>query len=167
MSWFDPTPSNAYAFAREVWVQPASRGGFKVFRNVHNAACAFRRGNAMLDFYIHACEAVLRRSNGNVPNQIVGTKFLTALNNIIGFELMDDIGMISPLVARDLLAGTGPALACFLDASPLPLRAVNLCGSLVGKNADGIDLSDAYVLAVVERLITDGRSIFSRGDADL
>ena len=159
---FDPTPAGTFAFARELWVQADGKsGGFKVYRNVHNAVCVFRQGNPMLDFYIHACAAVLQRVESGVPQQIVGTKFLTALNNIIGFELIDDVGMVSPAVARDIVAGGGPALEALRCASHLPLRAANLCNSLTGQSIDGLVLADEVFLEVVERLTAEGRSFFA------
>mgnify|MGYP001492830042 CR=1 FL=1 len=91
-----------YAFSRELWVQPSARG-FKIYRNVHNAFCMFRQGNPFLDFYIHACLSIMQRVDGGVPNQIVGTKLLTAIHNIIGFPLMEQVGMASPLVLENLI----------------------------------------------------------------
>lgn len=149
-----------HAFAREHWVQPTDREGpgrdFKVYKNVHNAFCLFSHGNAVLEFYIHACERIMRRVDGGVPNQIVGTKLLTALHNIIGFPLIDDVGMISPLVLSDIAAGGGAALDLLIAKSLEPLKAANLCSSLVGAATDGVDIDEALMERVVERLRTDG-----------
>jgi hypothetical protein len=162
---FNPVPSGTAAFSRELWVQEDGMPGRpKAFRNVNNAVCAFRTGNPILDFYIHACESVMRRVVGGVPNQIVGTKMLTALHNIVGFELFDDIGMISPPVARDVVAGTGPALRLLLNETQLPLQAVNLCNSLVGQRVSGVDVDEALLAAVISRLAIDGKSIFAERD---
>ena len=135
---FDPTPSNAYAFAREVWVQPASRGGFKVFRNVHNAACAFRRGNAMLDFYIHACLSIMECMEGPPAPQIVGPKLLTALHNIIGFRLLPQVGAFSPLTLGAIAEDGGPVLDLYRRHARGPARAVNLCLSLNQKSHEPV-----------------------------
>lgn len=165
---FDPSPVGQFAFAREIWIQnDAETERPRAFRNVHNAVCAFRRGNAFLDFYIYACEAVMRRAGGQVPDQIVGTKLLTALNNIIGFELMDDVGMVSPAVVQEILEGAGPALRLLCSETRLPLRAVNLCNSLRGNDAASAAANDALLSSVVDCLLAEGRSIFSNGDADL
>lgn len=168
---FDPagfeleTPE-PFAFSREIWMQPASAGGgLKTYRGVHNAVCVFRPGNSMLDFYIDACQSVMRRVDGGVPNQIVGPKLLGALHNIIGFSLIDDVGMISPLVARDVSTGGGPALEALIAASPSGLRAVNLCASLVGRTVDGIDIDDALLEKVAARILGDGTALFGRRQA--
>ena len=150
-----------HAFAREVWVQPGGNG-LKVYRNVHNAYCIFRQGNPILDFYIHACLSVMQRVDGGVPNQIVGTKLLTAMHNLIGFPLIENVGMISPLVLRDLLADGGPALELLAAESPGSLKAANLCGSLVGSNSDGVDIDDSMMMDAVDRLRTNGGVLFGK-----
>ena len=151
-----------YAFSRELWVQQSARG-LKVYRNVHNAFCMFRQGNPFLDFYIHACQSVLHRVDSGVPNQIVGTKLLTAMHNIIGFPLMEQVGMASPLVLQDLSAGSdGPALTRLVAKSPTTLRAVNLCGSLVGQKVDGVSINDDLLARTVEHLNKKGPSRFRK-----
>ncbi|MBT6095956.1 MAG: hypothetical protein HOH04_13815 [Rhodospirillaceae bacterium] len=148
-----------HAFGREIWVQPAGKD-LKVYRNVHNAFCLFRQGNAVLDFYIHSCERIMRRVSGGVPNQIVGTKLLTALHNIIGFPLIDDVGMISPLVLSDVAEGGGTALNLLIAKSAAPLKAANLCSSLVGGVADGIAIEETLMERAVSRLQREGRQLF-------
>ena len=161
---FQPDIDADYAFARELWVQPGPNGSLKAYRNVHNAVCLFRDGNAMLDFYIHACEQIVRRVDGGVPNQIVGPKFLTALHNIIGFPLIESIGMASPLVLGDLLKGGGEALRLLKAESTHGLSGLNLCGSLVGQTVDGVDVSTELMDIVCARLLSDGTALL--GDAD-
>jgi len=143
-----------YAFGREFWVQPAAGKKLKIYRNVHNAIAVFEAGNAFLDFYIHACERIISGANGSVPNQVVGTKFLTALHNIMGFSLIDQVGMFSPLVNRDIAAGGGPALDRLEAVCRQPLAAANLCSSLAGGEADGVELSDDLMANVCETLLT-------------
>ena len=116
-----------------------------------------------LDFYIHACQSVLHRVDSGVPNQIVGTKLLTAMHNIIGFPLMEQVGVASPLVLQDLSTGSdGPALTCLVAKSPATLRAVNLCGSLVGQIVDGVSINDDLLASTVEHLNKNGPSRFRK-----
>ncbi|MCP5371490.1 MAG: hypothetical protein H6907_07105 [Hyphomicrobiales bacterium] len=149
-----------FAFGREVWVQRDPGGRLRAYRNVHNAVAVFCAGNSFLDFYIHACQAVVGRLETGGPPQIVGTKLLTALHNMIGFTLVDDVAMFSPAVLRDLAAGGGEALDRLRRESPAPPRAANLCGSLAG-TAGGLD--DAGLAAVCDRLLANGRALFSAG----
>ncbi len=151
---FRPDADLEYAFGGEVWVQPDARGAPKARRNVHNAFCLFRRGNSVLDFYIHACERIVGRYQGGpmVP-QLVGPKLLGGLHNLIGFPLVHQVGMASPMVVADLHRGGGPALERLLSETPEPLAALNLCGSLVGRVADGAAIDDAMLGRAAELLL--------------
>jgi hypothetical protein len=164
---FDPegfalSLEDEYAFGREIWVQPSGkgRGGIKAYKNVHNAIAVFCQGNSFLDFYIHSSLKILRRVEGPMVPQIIGTKFLTALHNIAGFTLIDEVGMASPLVVRDVANGGGPALKLLCQKSPQPLSALNLCTSLAGGEADDVVLSTALMEAVCKRLLEQGRGLF-------
>jgi len=155
---FDIDVDGEFAFAREVWVQAGGKNGsLKVYRNVHNAVCVFVRGNSFLDFYIHACQSVLKRFEGDgMVNQIVGPKLLNALNTMIGLPLIEDAGMFSPLVIGDLDKGGGAALDLLRSELTGPLRAANLCASLAGGGIDGIDLDDALLGRVCAKLLETG-----------
>lgn len=132
---FDPAalvlPDADYALGREVWIQP-QQGRLRDYVKVHNAFLMFRAGNPFLAFYRHAAERIVRAHEGPMAPQLVGPKLLTALHNLIDAPVAERAGMLSPTVARDLLAGGGPALERFRIRSPEPAAAVNLCGSLVG-----------------------------------
>ena len=121
-----------YAFGRELWVQRDDKGKLRVYRNIHNAVCVFDAGNPMLAFYIDACLRIVGRLEGGVPNQIVGTKLLTALHNMIGFPLVEDVAMFSPLVVEDIAAGGGAALDRLKAEAQGPIHAANMCASLAG-----------------------------------
>ncbi len=122
--------SAGYVFGRERWVEADGKGGWRVRRNVHNAICAFVADNPMLDFYIHAATNIMRRVEGGVAPQIVGTKFLTAQHNMVGLPLTDAVAMASPPLVADLAAGGGPALRALRAELPAASGAVNLCHSL-------------------------------------
>ena len=124
-------PNNDFAVGREVWVQ-ADEKRLRCYRKVHNAALLARRGSSVLAYYRHAAEQILRAHRpGHMVPQLVGPKLLTALHNIVPFAVWDDVGMLSPLVARDLLAGSGPAFALFEAQSNGMPAAMNLCRSSV------------------------------------
>ena len=149
---FNVSKTSEFAFGEEVWVQPSASGGLRVYRNVHNAICVFAHGNAMLDFYIHACQSILRKVEGGVPPQIVGPKLLSALHNMVGFDLIAEVGMLSPLCLRDVANGGGPALDLLHEQQTAPLRAANLCSSLVGSETDGVDITSELLERACARL---------------
>jgi len=146
-----------YAFGREIWVQSAGGNRLRTYRNVHNALTVFVAGNDFLDFYAHACEAIVgRHRSGGMAPQIVGTKLLTALHNLIGFALVDDVAMFSPLVVRDVTAGGGAALERLCEETPGRIRAANLCASLVGRTVDGVAVAADLLDQSCDRLLERG-----------
>jgi len=144
------------AFGREVWVQSGGGAGLRTYRNVHNAISVFVTGNSFLDFYADACESIVGRHRPGMAPQIVGTKLLTALHNLIGFALIDDVGMFSPLVMRDIAAGGGVALDRLCGETPGRIRAANLCASLVGHTVDGVAVTANLLERSCDRLLEGG-----------
>lgn len=150
--------SAGYLLGREHWVQGPLKGGPRVRSSVHNALCAFRPDNPFLAFYRDAAERILARHDGElmVP-QLLGPKFLTALDNMIGLPATSAVNMASPLVLADLAAGGGPALDALRAASPVAPAALNLCHSYAGGAADEVTVTPALMTAAIERLRTTGR----------
>jgi len=142
-------PAETYAVGREVWIEDRGRGQTPRARvKVHNAFLLFRRGNAFLDFCIHAVERLLAAHPGPYPPQFLGPKLLTALHNIVGFPVAERAAMLSPPVIRDLVAGGGPCLDLFRERSTEPPAGANLCASLAG----GRDTADGEVEAAIDAL---------------
>lgn len=151
--------AHPHAFALEVWVQPGRNGGRPVARrNVHNACCLFTPRTPVLDFLAHACERLVERlePEKGFPPQLCGPRLLNALHPLVRFPLIETVGMVSPLLASDLLGeGGGRALRVYRDATadlPAP-AAANLCSSLADPAA-GRD--DAWFGRLVEGLLTTG-----------
>jgi hypothetical protein len=130
------------AFGRELWVDTDVGKRLKTWRNIHNAACLFRKGDPVLPFLIHATENILNEvAPDKITPQIVGPKFLTALDNITRFGRINSVGALSPLVLHDIASGGGPALdalqgAVQKDKLPTP-TAANLCASLQSPETSG------------------------------
>jgi len=123
-------PETDYALGREVWVQQNDRDKFRAYSKVHNAFLMFRQGNCFLDFYSDTAQRLLELNQGSMPPQFIGPKLLTALHNIALCPVMENAGMLSPLVMRDLMNGEGQALELFRKKSPTPIDGANLSGSL-------------------------------------
>jgi len=155
---FDPARfsvdvSEGCAFGREVWIQRSADGQLKAYKNVHNAVACFCQDSTFLDFYIETCKSIIGRANAGLPPQIVGTKLLTALHNIVGFQLIHRVAMASPLILRDLSSGSSSAIDLLSEMSSGPLCAANLCGSLVGKHTDGVDLEMPMLASACDLLM--------------
>jgi hypothetical protein len=150
---FDPArfvlPDECCAVGREVWVQQDSSGKLRVYKKVHNAFLLFRQGNSLLDFYADTAERLLRQNEGSMPSQFIGPKLLTALHNVANLPVMESAGMLSPLVAKDMIQGQGPALELFINNSPHPVAAANLCSSSIERN----ELTEAEMDQLLDMLL--------------
>jgi alkanesulfonate monooxygenase SsuD/methylene tetrahydromethanopterin reductase-like flavin-dependent oxidoreductase (luciferase family) len=145
-------PETAYGVGREVWVQAASGGrGLRAYVKVHNAFMFFRHGNPFLDFYLDAAERMVLAHRGPMVPQLVGPKLLTALHNLVALPVVEAAGVLSPLVVRSLLGGSGAALRLQRRRSRCLPAGVNLCASSVARG----DLDDADMAAVCQRLLAD------------
>ena len=58
--------------------------------------------------------------NKAMVNQIVGPKLLSALHNMIGYPLIENVGMLSPLVLQDIDKLGGVALDLLVDEYAYP-----------------------------------------------
>ena len=148
-----------YAFGLEVWIQYNKNNQLCAYPKVHNAVCVFCANNSFLDFYIHACQRIIKRFQGKqmVP-QLVGPKFLTLLHNTLEFPLIKEIALFSPLVLQDIINGGGEALRLHQEKQKSPIYAANLSSSFVGKK-DGLPEKD-YQDATIE-LLKQWKSRFS------
>ncbi|MBR9813279.1 hypothetical protein GYB61_05400 [bacterium] len=141
-------PDADFAPGREVWVQGSGKH-LRSYRKVHNAALLARRSAPALPYYADAAERILRAHRpGHMVPQLLGPKLLTALHNIAPFEVWNDVGMLSPAVAHDLLSGGGPALDQFEADSGAWPAALNLCRSSVTDRL----LTDRNMHDVIEQI---------------
>ena len=145
-------PSDKYAVGREVWVQMAEEKSkiLKAYVKVHNAFMMYRNENSFLDFYVDTAEQLLIKNIGRMSPQFIGPKLLTAIHNVVQCPVLENAGMLSPLVISDIAAGGGEALELFHRKSPRPIAAANLCNSLFE--------SKAYSLNAIEKCIDNLRS---------
>jgi hypothetical protein len=142
-------PDYHYVMGREVWVQHNKSGKLKVYKKIHNALLMFREGNSFLDFYIETAERLLSLNEGNVPPQFIGPKLLTALHNVAILPVMEAAGMLSPLVIKDLIKGSGTSLDLFKESSPQTIAGVNLCIS----SCERQDVSDQEMDQLIDVLL--------------
>ena len=139
----------SYLMGRECWVQPHKKGlkfGWTIYRNLCNAFLMFERDNPLLSYYIHACEQTIKQVDPNwIAPQMIGPKFLTALNTVSSLHYTDQIGSASPHLIRDLAQCmsntskyTTPALDALVDFFANHQEqccGLNLCASLVHTQA--------------------------------
>ena len=97
-----------------------------------------------------------------MPPQFIGPKLLTALHNIVASPVMEQAGMLSPLVMRDLLAGEGDALDLFLTRCEILPAAANLSSSLTREESfNDADMEKLIQLLKQNRILKQSVYYFS------
>lgn len=150
-----------YAFCREVWVDLPPEGVLECAVRVNNAVTVFVNPNSFLDFYIHAGQAIVRRKP-RLGRLDVGTGFLTGLHDLMLLPLLDNVGLVSPVMAADLVRGRDNSLRAFMAHFGFPVYAANLCASFRGEWFYGIPLDDTLYEAVVEILLRTRGEVLNR-----
>ncbi len=126
-----PEEGESCFFGRELWLQRDDAGRVRAHRNVHNAYCGFRTGSPVLPFLIDTVERLVGRvDTEHLAPQFVGPKLLTSLHNIVGVDIEERAGAISPLMMDALLEDDAEIMAAFKSRQQAPLAAANLCASL-------------------------------------
>jgi len=154
-----------YAFAREIWLARDVAGGLVEAMGVNNSVVVMCRGNPVLDFYIHACQAVVaRRDPATLEHNAVGTLLLSAIARGMPMPVVDGAGLISPAIVLELAGAPGgnAELTRLLAQRSGPLAALNLCGSLIGVPVHGIVASESDMEAAVEVLLTTRGEVINR-----
>ena len=105
-----------------------------------------------MDFYIETAGRLLLLNQGSMPAQFIGPKLLTALSNIAVLPVMESAGMLSPMVIKDMLKGSVPALDLVCKHSPQKIAGANLCIS----SCEQDEVSGKEMECLIETLINTG-----------
>gem|GEM_PF-400432 len=178
-----------FLLTKEVWITYSLHLVPSVWVRVCNAAMVYRRENPFLDFYIYSAEQLVknrehwverfRGSNDfryqlfslknklkplaqDVPVAVIGTMYLTALHKMFPLPLIENIGLFSPALLKDIASGRGTLMRRYMALFSEPLYAANLCGSFYGKSAFGVKADDALYRKVMENLIQSEGEIMNR-----
>ena len=150
--------SEQFAFVREVWMTTRSGATVKAHQ-VNNSISVFTLGNCFLEFGIWAHEQLVRDGT-RVHSHGTTSRLLTALHQAAPMPLLDDVGLFSPPVMRDLLGGNGTLVAEYAAAHGAPIHAANLGASLSGTSFNGITLTPKDFDATIDLLeSTRGRAL--------
>jgi hypothetical protein len=151
-SALDLQTDEKFAFNTELWVN-REQGKFVGRWRVNNAVCTFDRGNHFLDFYIDACERIVRQAQaGPIDRLSVGTKFLTALHQLAPLPLMRCVGTFNPILMEHLARGQLEPLRAYRQHLGHPIGAANLCGSFRGQMCQGVKIEDSIYEGTIREL---------------
>ena len=141
---FEVETSEPFAFNTELWVN-REQGKFIGWRRVNNAVCTFDRGNPFLDFYVDACQRIVRQVLADAPidRLSVGTNFLAALHKLTPLPLIRSVGTFNPILMDLLVRGDREPLRAYRKFFGHPIGAANLCGSFRGQVVQGVKMEDS------------------------
>jgi hypothetical protein len=149
---FEPHNDEKFAFNTELWVN-REQGKFVGRWRVNNAVCRFDRGNPFLEFYIDACERIVRHApSGAIDRLSVGTNFLTALHQLAPLPLMRCVGTFNPILMEHLARGQLEPLRAYRQHVGQPIGAANLCGSFRGQVCQGVKMEDSIYQGTIREL---------------
>ena len=161
---FDPESfridvSSEFAFCREVWVTSRWGAAIKDFR-VNNSVTVFVKDNSFIDFAIWAHEDLVRRGT-HILSHGTTTRLLTALHHAAPLPLLDNVGLLSPIVARDIVSRDGALAREYAAAHGTPIYAANLGASLRGATLNGVTLADSHFDFIVDVLAKNRGATFN------
>jgi hypothetical protein len=156
-----------YAFCREIWTYASRCGGLGSISQVNNSISVFVKENTFLDFYIEACQMIVKNIEGEIKFLEVGTKFLSGLYKVLPFQTLSNIAVFSPVIIQAIADEYKKYLIQFMRQQKSKLYAANLCSSLITKgilskykNCRVIKMTDDLYLDVINRLLqTKGNNI--------
>jgi hypothetical protein len=163
---FDPDalaldPGIAYAFCREDFLALRDRDAFENRRKVCNAVSLYTRGNPFLEFYIHACEEIVRGGE-RFKHTAIGTDFLSALHQQWRLPLLPGVNLFSPFLLHALATGAEPVLRFWMRQVGAPLAAANLCTTFRNKSFGPVYLGDAAFERVIATLLDTRGAVLNR-----
>jgi hypothetical protein len=116
-----------------------------------------------LDFYIHACQTMVRRRAEPLSRLGVGTAFLSELHRLLPLPLIGGVGTFNPILLAHLARGDEQPLRAYRKAFASPIAAANLCASFRNSICQGIRMTDDLYAKAVERLGGEAGAVIARG----
>lgn len=147
--------------AAEVWFSRISSGQTAYSHRVNNSISVFKRGSVQLEFLIHAAERIARLSP-TIGKLDIGTQLLSQLHRLVPFPLLENVGMFSPLIMKDMATGQDEHLDAYTRHLSAPLACANLCMSLQGMRVPSIVVDDELCMRVVDRCLESGGEVVNR-----
>ncbi len=149
----------SYGVCRETWIRRGGRGQFLATHGLHNALLAFRRNNPLLDFYIYACGALVHNRASNLVDHALGPDLLGRFADVLGANIIPNVGLFSPVVTAAVAAGKGRAVAAYRAAHGEPVYAANMCASFLGRPANDGGLTPRTLERAITKLLKTGGAI--------
>jgi hypothetical protein len=150
-----------YALARELWLTREPDGTISRKWAVNNCVMVYCAGNPFLEFYIEACQLVIRHMDRPVHKLDTAPRLLTGLHGVAPLPFLRSVAMFCPGIVHELATVPGPFVEAHTAHWPDDIHAANLCGSMCGEVADPPWSTDAGTLEIAIEVLTRGRHFSS------
>ena len=150
-----------FQFCHEIWLFNDSTGAYQISHRVNNSFMVFCRDNIHLDFFIDACLRI-GRQNPKIGKLDMGTNFLSNLRKILPFPLIENIGILSPPLMREIVLEQPSGLIEYAKNISAPLACVNLCASLKGQMTQGVVATDSMYTDVIHALLSTHGNVINK-----
>lgn len=143
---FDPDLRiEAEAVGREIWISKGLRDGFRAAESVNNCVLSMSARSPLLARLLEATLAEAATFSAAPHPRTLGPDLFRRLHAAQPLPVAPDIAMASPPMIAGLAGGDTSALAAHHAVWKGPVRAANLCGSLIE--------DDDRALQAVQRLL--------------
>lgn len=143
---FDPDLRiEAEVVGREIWISKGLKDGFRAAESVNNCVLSMQAKSPLLRRLLDATLAEAATFRARPHPRTLGPDLFRRLHSAQPLPVAPDIAMASPPMIASLAGGDLAALAAHHSVWKGPVRAANLCGSLVE--------DDDLALKAVERLL--------------
>lgn len=152
--------SAPYALCRELSLSVASAHAVQFAEAVNNAVLLVTPRQPMLDFWIFAVEEILRtRAPGQIDSLTAGTRFFTNLARTMPLRALQNVGLFTPLLIRDIAAGGGVLAEQWAARFGHPIGAANLCASMQDRDCAGVQVGATQMQQAVDALLNSRGAI--------
>ncbi len=143
---FDPALRiEAEVVGREIWISKGLRDGFRAAESVNNCVLSMTAKSPLLGRLLDATLAEAAELRAPPHPRALGPDLFRRLHSAQSLPVAPDIAMASPPMIASLADREPAAMAAHHSVWKGPVRAANLCGSLIE--------DDDLALKAVERLL--------------
>jgi hypothetical protein len=150
-----------YALTREVWTDIDKAGTVRHDVNVAGCLMVFERTSPVLDFVLHALAQRAEQSPITEPRGSF-TRMLTDLNKVVPLRTVRHVGMLSPLLLRELVRGTTRHVPGHMQTVGAPLCGVNLSAAFLDVVHRGLHTTESVYEDVIRRSLAGHGEVFNR-----
>ncbi len=129
---FDPPLDiGADVVGREVWISKGLQDGFRAASSVNNCVVSVTKDSGLLDELLNATLSEAKNFSDPPHPRALGPDLLRRLDAETPLAVAPDIAMASPILVNALACNDPAPLSAHHSVWGGPVRAVNLCGSLI------------------------------------